>query len=136
MRTKPTTVDSVVAFHSKHEQLSDIYYFVQAGELVTVQVREIERNSLRYRRRAHYIDRCVEDTAKKIGDSIAALARACDPLAHATHLRLSYGPMACGRTLVSRTALALNAVDCPDCLIRMYQTSIANPLIGKAIGAI
>ena len=128
MRTKPTSVDPVVAFHSKHEQLQDVYYFVRAGNLVTVQVREICSHYLRHRRRAKHIDDIAEGTASMIGKSIENLAQACDPAALLVHLWTSYREAACG-VLAGKRAQTLADVDCPTCLIRMYQTSVANAFV-------
>ena len=129
MRTKPTTVDPVVAFHSKHVQ--DVYYFVQAGQLVTVQVQEIHRQYLRRRRRAKHIDDIAEGTATTIGRSIQDLVQGCDPDRDLLHLWVSYRQTACGVSS-GKKASELRAVDCPTCLIRMYQTSVANAFVRGA----
>ena len=127
MRTKPTTVDPVIAFKSRHPQLEDVYYFVLVDRLVTVQVRQIAVSYLRRRLRAMYIDQLAEATAVEIGRSIERVAKGCDPQAHIKHLRVSYRETACGIT--GSTADALSEIDCPTCLVRMYQTAVANPFV-------
>ena len=134
MKPKPTTADPILAFRSKHEQLDDVYYIISGSQLITVQAREISRQSMSRRNRARHIDRA--DVAQLIATSIETVAHACNPLGQLKHLWIDYRATACGVPVgVGKRAASLAEVNCPDCLIRMYKTAIVNPLIGKAIGA-
>ena len=68
-----------------------------------------------------------EATAAEIGRSIQQVAQSCNPDAYIKHLFMTYGQTACG--VRGKRADALSDVDCPTCLVRMYQTAIANPFV-------
>ena len=69
----------------------------------------------------------LEHRAAQIGHSIQQVAQGCDPDAHLKHLFVTYVQTACG--VRGKRADALSDVDCPTCLVRMYQTAIANPFV-------
>src|SRR3990167_7124201 len=93
MKPKPTTADPILAFHSKHEQLDDVYYIISGSQLITVQAREISRQYVSRRNRARHIDRA--DVAQLIATSVETVARACNPLGQLKHLWMDYRATAC-----------------------------------------
>ena len=87
-----------------------------------------ENEAARRRQRAKYIDDIAECTAIMIGKSIENLVRACDPAALLVHLWTLYRGAACG-VMTGKKAGTLAAIDCPACLLLMYQTSVANAFV-------